>query len=86
VILENCDLGNDWAKSLADKLDSYKSLVRLDIKNNNISAKGLTYLCSAMSSPECKIKFIDIRHNLLMDNQLKVLLNLLNKNDAIEEI
>jgi Ran GTPase-activating protein (RanGAP) involved in mRNA processing and transport len=68
LILENCDLGNDWAKSLADKLDSYKSLVRLDIKNNQISAKGLTYLCSAMSNPECKIKFLDIRHNILMDN------------------
>ena len=34
LILENCNLGNDWAKSLADKLDSYSSLVRLDIKNN----------------------------------------------------
>jgi hypothetical protein len=39
-----------------------------------------------MSRTDCQIKFLDIRHNILMDNQLKVLLSLLNTNKAIEEI
>lgn len=84
--LVDCNLGNDWAKSLFENIDSYANLKSLNVKQNKISSFGLVFLCTALSNPQIKIEFLDIRDNVISDDSLKVLFGLLNGNKYLEKI
>ena len=84
--LVDCNLGNDWAKSLYENIDSYANLKSLNVKQNKISSFGLVFLCTALSNPQIKIEFLDISDNVISDDSLKVLFGLLTSNKHIEKI
>jgi hypothetical protein len=89
--MDDCKIDDDFCKKMADSEDhSFAFLETLHVRRNNISATGLTFLCSALGfgdkDGKSALKRLDIRHNNLKDNCHKVLYGLLTTCENIENI
>lgn len=96
LYLDDCKITDEFLLEVANSEHHVfvSNLETLHLRRNDISATGLTHLCSALgfesidgnTAAGCALKRLDIRQNNLKDSCHKVLYSLLNKCENIENV
>ncbi|KAL0487204.1 hypothetical protein AKO1_012178 [Acrasis kona] len=72
INLEQAQIGDNGVKEIAEALKENKSVTRLNLSGNGITAAGMTFITSMLST-NTTLMYIDLSHNSLVDESIKIL-------------
>ncbi|XP_043537004.1 NACHT, LRR and PYD domains-containing protein 3-like [Chiloscyllium plagiosum] len=84
--LSSNDLSHTDAQELAKGLSSNSSLTQLNLSQNKLGDTGVTNVCEALSSPQCKIQSLLLCENLIRGKVVEKLMLTLSTNWSLTSL